>query len=213
MSDATKPASPAAEGGARDVERLFAGEFGVAYTDRNTAVDPRKPAFFAELMARHGVGRVLECGCNLGLNLGDAIAAGVDVWGIDIQRKAVETAWSTLRGGNFVVGSILELPFRDAWFDLAFTCGVLIHVPPAGLGSVMDEMVRVSRRYVMSAEYHDDQREVVVPWRGQSAALWRRNYKQIWLERHPELSLVAEGYKSPEEGFDRITWHLFEKRP
>lgn len=194
----------------RHVERLFAGDFGAAYTARNQAVDPRKPAFFLDLFRRHGVQRVLECGSNLGLNLGDAIAAGLDVWGIDIQRTAVQRAWAERGGGNFVVGSLFDLPFRDGWFDLAFTCGVLIHVPPSGLADAMAEMHRVSRRYLLCAEYHDDA-EVAVPWRGQGSALWRRNYKALWLERFPGLTLVEEGYKSPEEGFDRITWQLFRK--
>lgn len=194
----------------RHVERLFAGEFGAAYTARNQAVDPRKPAFFLDLFRRHGAERVLECGSNVGLNLGDAIAAGLDVWGIDIQRGAIQRAWAERGGGNFVVGSLFELPFRDGWFDLAFTCGVLIHVPPSGLPDAMAEMYRVSRRYLLCAEYHDDA-EVAVPWRGQASALWRRNYKALWLQRFPELTLVEEGYRSPEEGFDRITWQLFRK--
>lgn len=197
--------------GPRDIERLFAGEFGVSYTDRNAVMDPAKPRFFRELFERLGVRRVLECGSNLGLNLGDAIGAGLDVWGIDVQRTAIERAWATRGGGNFVVGSILDLPFRDAYFDLTFTCGVLIHVPPAAIDDVMREMVRTSRRYVMSAEYHDDADEVAVPWRGHDQALWRRNYKKKWLESFPSLRLVEEGYKSPEEGFDRITYHVFEK--
>jgi pseudaminic acid biosynthesis-associated methylase len=196
--------------GARDVERLFEGEFGAEYTARNRAADPRKPAFFHDLFRRNGVQRALECGCNLGLNLSACIAGGIDVWGIDIQRGAIQDAWATRGGGNFVVGSILDLPFRDGYFDVAFTCGVLIHVPPPGLRAVMSEMVRVSRRYVLSAEYHDEN-EVAVPWRGQSAALWRRNYRALWQQYFPDLQLVEEGYKGPEEGFDRITWHLFRK--
>jgi len=196
--------------GARDVERLFEGDFGVEYTARNVAVDPRKPAFFRDLFERHGIRRALECGSNLGLNLEACVAAGIDAWGIDIQRKAVERAWAERGGGNFVVGSILDLPFRDAWFDAAFTCGVLIHVPTAGLPAVMDEMFRVSRRYLLCAEYHDEV-EVAVPWRGQPAALWRRNYRKLWLDRFPGLTVVEEGYKGQDEGFDRITWHLFQK--
>lgn len=196
---------------ARAVERLFAGDFGAAYTDRNRAADPRKAEFFHGLFRKHGISRALECGSNIGLNLSACIEAGdVDVWGIDIQRTAIKQAWATWSGGNFVTGSILDLPFRDGFFDVAFTCGVLIHVPTDGLSKVMREMVRVSRKYIVCAEYHDDQ-EVAVPWRGQAAALWRRNYKKAWLDAHPELRLVEEGYKSPEEGFDRITWQLFAK--
>ncbi len=197
--------------GARDVEQLFAGEFGAAYTDRNQAVDPRKPAFFHDLFRRHGARRVLECGSNIGLNLGDCLAdPDMDVWGVDVQRKAIGAAWASGRGGNFVVGSLFELPFRDGFFDLAFTCGVLIHVPRAGLEPALREMHRVSRRYLLVAEYHDEQ-EVAVPWRGQAQALWRRNYRKELESLFPELVLVEEGFKGPDEGFDRITWHLLRK--
>ena len=114
-------------------------------------------------------------------------------------------------GGNFVTGSLFDLPFRDGLFDVAFTCGVLIHVPPAGIADAVREMHRVSRQYLLCAEYHDDADEVAVPWRGQSAALFRRNYKKLFLSLFPDLVVVEEGYKGPEEGFDRITWHLFRK--
>lgn len=197
---------------ARSVERLFSGDFGRAYTARNTAVDPRKPAFFHELFQRLGVRRVLEGGCNLGLNLGPACAdESLEIWGVDIQKDAIRQASATLPNGQFVAGSLFDLPFKDAWFDLTFTCGVLIHVPPAGLLQAMAELHRTSGKYVLCAEYHDEA-EVAVPWRGHDQALWRRNYGKLWQDTFPDLELVEQGYKGPEEGFDRITWTLFRKR-
>jgi hypothetical protein len=74
----------------------------------------------------------------------------------------------------------------------------------------MDEIYRVSGRYVLCAEYHDET-EVTVPWRGHEAALWRRNYGQLWQTRFADLQLVAQGYKGQDEGWDRITWQLFRK--
>lgn len=196
---------------ARTVERLFAGEFGAAYTDRNRSADPRKAKFFHDLFRRHEARRVLECGSNLGLNLMECTRdPEMEVWGLDIQRRAIREATATQENGNFVVGSLFELPFRDDFFDLAFTCGVLIHVPPEGLEKAIREMHRVSRKYLLCAEYHDEQ-EVAVPWRGHDNALFRRNYKKVFLDLFPLLEVVEEGYKSAEEGFDRITWQLFRK--
>ncbi len=195
----------------RRVERLFGSEFGVAYTDRNAEVDARKPQFFHDLFAKHGISRLLECGSNRGLNLGLCAAdPAMEVWGVDIQRAALSLAAQAMPKGNFVYGSLFDLPFKDNWFDIAFTCGVLIHVPPEGLGAAMDEMYRVSRGWILCAEYHDE-REVEVPYRGLSGALWRRNYGAMWQERFPGLTLVDQGYKAPEEGFDRITWQLLRK--
>jgi spore coat polysaccharide biosynthesis protein SpsF len=196
---------------ARTVERLFAGEFGAQYTDRNRSTDPRKPTFFHDLFRRHNVRRVLECGSNLGLNLTECTRdPDMEVWGLDIQRRAIREATAMQENGNFVVGSLFELPFRDNFFDLAFTCGVLIHVPPEGLANAVREMHRVSCKYLLCAEYHDEQ-EVAVPWRGHTNALFRRNYKNVFLDLFPHLEVVDEGYKSAEEGFDRITWQLFRK--
>lgn len=209
MSSTDSVSTPAA---ADSVERLFAGDFGAAYTDRNHTADPRKPAFFHELFLQAGARRVLECGANVGLNLTDAARdENLEVWGLDIQRLAVQRAAANMPSANFVVGSLFDLPFKDGWFDIAFTCGVLIHVPPAGLLQAMTEIHRVSGGHVLCAEYHDEQ-EVEVPYRGHSQALWRRNYGQMYLDAFPDLQLVAQGYKAPEEGFDRITWHLFRKR-
>lgn len=197
---------------ARTVEALFAGEFGAAYTDRNSSVDLRKPQFFHQVFRTAEAKRVLECGCNLGLNLGEAAQdPALEIWGLDIQRVAVQRAAAAMPQAQFVVGSLFDLPFKDGFFDLAFTCGVLIHVPPAGLAQAMAEIHRVSRRDIVCAEYHDEV-EVEVPYRGHAGALFRRNYRKVWLDTFPDLEVVEEGYKGPEEGFDRITWQRFRKR-
>ena len=47
---------------------------------------------------------------------------------------------------------------------------------------------------------------------GQSGALYRRDYGTIYRELFPELSVVQEGHLTQEEGFDRVTWQLLEKR-
>lgn len=197
---------------ARRVESLFQGEFGEAYTARNTYVDESKPLFFHELFRKYNLQRVLECGCNIGLNLRHAAEdPAIQVWGIDIQATAIQRAREAMPKAQFITGSLLDIPFKDGYFDLAFTCGVLIHVPPEGLGGAMDEIYRVSNNYVLCAEYHDET-EVTVPWRGHEAALWRRNYGQLYLERFPDLELVEGGYKGVDEGWDRITWQLFRKK-
>lgn len=156
---------------------------------------------------------VLEVGCNVGGNL-QHVAAHVptrDVHGIDVNETALaelRTAWPAV---NATWALARELPFRDRWFDLVYTVGVLIHQPEATLGRVVDEMVRCSGRYVLCAEYHADATEEV-PYRGVEGALFRRDYRQVFLERFPELELVDEGHLTVEQGFDDVTWHLFERR-
>jgi spore coat polysaccharide biosynthesis protein SpsF len=103
-----------------------------------------------------------------------------------------------------------ELPFRDRWFDLVFTMGVLIHQPEITLPLVMAEIVRCSRRNVLCGEYFAEQ-TTEVPYRNQSSALFKRNYGGIYQELFPELRLLCQGFFSRDEGWDDITYWAFEK--
>ena len=64
--------------------------------------------------------------------------------------------------------------FRDREFDLTFTMGVLIHVPPDDLPRVMAEILRCSRRYILCGEYHAVE-PTEVRYRGRSRALCARD--------------------------------------
>lgn len=50
-----------------------------------------------------------------------------------------------------------------------------------------------------------------VPYRGESDALFRRDYGRIYRRLFPELTVRREGSLAPEDGFDRVTWQLLEK--
>jgi hypothetical protein len=93
---------------------------------------------------------------------------------------------------------------------MVFTFGVLIHQAESSLPQVMTEIVRCARRYVLCGEYYaEDMTEV--PYRGQSGALFKRDYGRIYLEMFPELSLLKQGFLGRDEGWDNITYWLFEK--
>ena len=61
------------------------------------------------------------------------------------------------------------------------------------------------------AEYHAPATEAV-PYHGQEGALFRRDYGALYARQHPELSVVEEGFLDKDEGFDRVTWQLLERR-
>lgn len=48
-------------------------------------------------------------------------------------------------GGNFVHGSLLDMPWTDNTFDLIYSHEVLEHIPTAQIPACLAEMVRVSR--------------------------------------------------------------------
>jgi pseudaminic acid biosynthesis-associated methylase len=202
------------DGEARRLERLWSGDFGVAYADRNRVLSERRGIFWDRLLDTYPIRSVLEVGCGQGANL-RPIARRLrpsDVWGVDLGAVALERTRENAPGVNVVMAQARRIPFRDRFVDLAFTCGVLIHQPEESLGQVMDEVVRCSARYILWIEYYAQQTEEI-PYHGETGALFRRDYGRIYAERHPELRVVDGGYGEREIDFDRATWQLLERVP
>lgn len=181
------------------------GPFGEQYTDRNTLT----PEALEELyLRRYGVSRtalnerflggldrrlrILEVGANVGNQLLCLQRQGFDrLWGIELQPYAVEMAKSRTSGINLVQGSAFDLPFRDGWFDLVFTSGVLIHINPVDLPRALDEIHRCTRSWIWGLEYYAaDPTEI--PYRGQRDLLWKDDFARRYRERFDDLELVRE---------------------
>ena len=187
-------------------ESFWSGDFGREYTDRNSrdlgewndfyrrtwghSKLEMNAAFLGHLPRET---RILEVGCNTGMQLRGLQEAGfTDLYGVELQAYAVEKAKQYTQGVNVVQGSGFELPFRDGFFDLVCTNGVLIHVAPADLPRLMAEMVRCSRRYIWGFEYHAPA-PTAVPYRGHEGFLWKADYAQLFLNQFPgQLRLVQQ---------------------
>lgn len=203
---------PPANTEARRLEQLWAGEFGAAYVERNRHAAAARRPFWSDLLREFPVHNVLEAGCNLGANLvwlTAEVPPGA-VSGVDINLMALAELRRTLPAVNAIGGMVRELPFRDRCFDLVFTMGVLIHQPEATLPAVMAEIVRCSRRYVLCGEYFAET-TMEIAYRGQTGALFKRNYGRLYQESFPELQLRKQGFLTREQGWDDVTWWLFEK--
>jgi spore coat polysaccharide biosynthesis protein SpsF len=197
---------------ASSLEELWAGDFGKAYIERNRVLDERRAAFWSGLLTELEIGSVLEVGCGQGANL-RPISRVLDpgsVWGIDINADALAIAAVQAPGVHLVESRARTLPFEDGLVDLAFTVGVLIHQPEETLPTVISEIVRCSRRFVLWGEYYAPATEEV-PYHGKSGALYRRDYGAIYHELFPSLVIRREGFLAPDDGFDRVTWQLLEK--
>ncbi len=196
------------------LEGLWSGEFGDEYVDRNLGSYEVRAPFWRALTDELAPAGVLEVGCNVGGNL-QWMAGAVppeQTFGVDVNRKALELMEARIPGVQAVLGSARTLPFDDASIDLVFTMGVLIHQPEESLPAVMDEMVRVSRRYLLCGEYFDTS-TVEVAYRGHEGALFRRDYGALFESRFPdELEFVRKGFLGRDAGWDDITWWLFRRR-
>lgn len=194
------------------LEQLWSGDFGDAYTDRNHDSYARRDEFWRKFLAGKDCKRILEVGCNVGGNLRgiSQYAPAVGVHGVDVNEKALAELRSNSPSINAQWATARSLPYRDGWFDLVFTMGVLIHQPDSTLPLVMSEMVRCSRQWILAGEYFAKGNEAV-PYRGHNGALFKRDYGTIFRDLFGDLDLVESGFLSRDDGWDDITWWLFRR--
>lgn len=157
------------------------GEFGNEYTDRNSPDWRKIRPLFQALVGGLEIDTTLEVGCNRGHNLLALQALGHGVKGIEPNERARYLAQS--QGLDVVDGDILDIPFPDGFFDLAFTVGVLIHVPPSLLEFALKEMHRVTNRYLVAIEYASEGEEMRT-YRGKRDFLWTRDYGREYKTRY-----------------------------
>jgi pseudaminic acid biosynthesis-associated methylase len=200
---------------------LWRGQFGNDYVGRNEAddaqVEDRKRMWqrILEPLDARMPGRILEVGANLGLNLRALKSlCSVELLGLepnDAARKRLVDD-GVVYASNAIAGAGHSIPLPDGSVDLAFTCGVLIHVDPEALGATCREIHRISKRYVAAIEYFADE-PTEKHYRGQTGALFKRDFGSFWMDQHPDLSLVDYGFFwKRASNLDNLTWWLFEKR-
>jgi pseudaminic acid biosynthesis-associated methylase len=196
----------------RRLEALWSEEFGDRYVERNRAASEQREPLWRWLHETHPFTSVLEVGCNLGGNLRwlAELVEPREVWGVDINSRALREARAALPEVNAVYSPARSLPFRDARFELVFSTGVLIHQPPEALPVVMSEIVRCSRRYVLCGEYFADEL-TEVPYRGERGALFKRDWGALYESLFPELRLLERRFEARGSGWDDVTFWLFEK--
>ena len=91
---------------------------------------------------------------------------------------------------------------------IAFAILVLI----VDLVRAVDEIVRVSRKYVLCIEYFSHTPEDIV-YHGRKGLLFKRDFGGFYLDRFPNLKIVNYGFFGKRELriFDDLNWWLFKK--
>ena len=188
-------------------------EFGNAYTDRNVVEwEIRLPAF-QTMLGDLAIDRLLEVGCNRGHNLVAAshcLSPQTELFGIEPNAYALSIAQSLGHPIKALEGNAFNIPFNDGEFDLVFTSNVLIHVSLEDLPLALQEIYRVSNRYILAIEYFAE-KETDIYYRGHNNLLWKRNFPKHYQKLFPNLTIIRDGYWEAEDGFDRSHWWLFEK--
>ena len=185
--------------------KFWEGDFGKEYTDRNTFTAEEWNKWYIE---NYGVSKdelngkflgsldkdikILEVGCNVGQQLLGLKRMGFkNLYGIELQQYAVEKAKANTQGINIIQGSGFDIPFKDGFFDLVFTNGVLIHIHPNDIPVIMKEMNRVTNKYIWGFEYYSEELKQV-KYRGHDGFLWKMDYAKKFSEINPSLKVVKK---------------------
>ncbi len=98
--------------------------------------------------------KILEVGTNIGNQLFHLQSQGfTNLYGIEIQDRAINYAKHRTDNLNIIKGDALNIPFKDGFFDVVFTHGVLIHISPDNIQQALKEIYRVSNQYIWGLEY------------------------------------------------------------
>jgi len=181
------------------------GDFGKKYTDRNAlTLDEMNEMYRKKFgMSREDVNnlfidemnrniKILEIGSNIGNQLLLLQKMGFkNLYGIEINDYAVEFSKSRSKNINIIQGSAFDIPFKDKYFDLVFTSGLLIHIAPHDINLVLHEIYRCTKEYIWGFEYYYEKYTEVI-YRGKKNLLYKTNFPKLYLDLFKDIKLIKE---------------------
>ncbi len=197
-------------------ENFWAGNFGDDYIARNNSdgLLHSKVAMWSQMIrCANRIDSIKELGCNIGLNLKALhhLKPDYKLSGVEINKAAAAEA-EKLGIASINCGTITE-PLTDKKADLTFTAGVLIHINPERLPVVYNNLVSLSSRYILVAEYYNPT-PTEVSYRGHSERLFKRDFAGELIDEF-NLNLVDYGFWYRRDNiaseFGDMTWFLLEK--
>ena len=171
---------------------------------------------WAKMLERaEGISSLLECGSNIGKNIGllSHVLPTASKSIIEISPDAYKIVTSKYEIDQSFNGPIVQSAFKGQ-FDLVFTMGVLIHIHPDDLLANMQKMYDYSGKYILMGEYFN-RTPVMIEYHGEKDKLFKRDFGKMFMENF-QVRLVDYGFLwghlYDEAGFDDITYWLFEKK-
>lgn len=193
----------------------WTGQAGTDYHKRQEVTLDSNVSFFMRALMKASPRRALEFGCGAGLNMAALRhwAPDMEVQGVEINAEAARQAMEY--GRVHVQDACNPVTTVDVGrFDVTFTKGMLIHIPPHRLTQAYLNLFTTSRRWILIAEYYNPT-PVEVPYRGQAGLLWKRDFAGEMLDTFKSLRLIDYGFtyhRDVEFPQDDISWFLMEKR-
>ena len=106
--------------------------------------------FFSRIIGNYKGTKILEAGSGSGYFSAEMAKQGADVILLDISKTALEFASKYfkikgIKGGEFIQGDLLSMPFPDNYFDVTWNGGVIEHFYDNGKKEALEEMARVTK--------------------------------------------------------------------
>jgi len=160
------------------------------------------------------IGSFLECGSNIGRNIEilNQLFPTSSKNIIEISPKAYEIVTKKYDITYSFLGSIKNAKF-PCDFDLVFTSGVLIHINPAELERTTKKIYKLSKKFILIAEYFSRAPEMV-EYRGKKNKLFKMDFGKYMINNF-NIKLIDYGFlwgvEYDKAGFDDLNYWLFEK--
>lgn len=153
-------------------------EFWDVYADENESRYNKEFAkFVRDLASSLRCSSVLEIGCGTGIDL-RLFPETFEVYGVDLNDKALTIARQSYGQGDFRNGDISSLPFEDSSVDFVFTHRLLNYLDDPTLEKGISEMYRVASRYIMNCElYAESEGQINEDSRFRNMYRWWLDYK------------------------------------
>lgn len=94
----------------------------------------------------------LDVGCGQGDLINALRIFGIDAYGVEISKDAIELVSKEI-APYVKYGDITNLPYEANSFDLVVTFDVLEHVEQNKINKAIDELIRVSRKFILNKIY------------------------------------------------------------
>ncbi len=103
--------------------------------------------FVDYICQKYNFNSILDVGCSQGLTVQEYQKKGKIAYGIDVSEIAINKS-KELGIANCVTASVINIPFEDKKFDAVITCDVLEHLEKIDLKQAIDEIIRVTKKYL-----------------------------------------------------------------
>jgi len=179
---------------------FWKGSGGNNYTKRNTVFENHEytDGYRLDILKRFlsGIPRhasLLELGCNRGLTIAHLKEMGfTDISGVEVNKLALDMACNRFPESTFYLSSIEDLDIKRR-FDMVMTFGVLMHIHPDNLPTVIEKIKSLSKRWIFGNEYYSETCKQL-PWKGHLSS---DNFPKMFdmepakLEIHKKLEEVS----------------------